>query len=166
VTRRARLFLILLVLVACASADQVTKRLARESLAGRPPIDLLGGVLHLEYAENPGAFLSLGAGLPPLTRVLLLTVGVVPILAGALVYLLRSPSLSRAQLVGLSLVIGGGFGNLADRLLRGGLVVDFAVLRIGPLHTGVFNIADVALMAGIGLFLLGTLRATPSTTSG
>jgi signal peptidase II len=56
------------------------------------------------------------------------------------------------------LVIAGGLGNLLDRLTHGGRVVDFMQLRAGPLRTGVFNVADVALMAGIGLVLLAMLR--------
>jgi signal peptidase II len=62
---------------------------------------------------------------------------------------------SRTQVVGLALITSGGLGNLIDRLLNEGAVVDFIVLgRDGLIHTGVFNVADVAILAGILLFLL------------
>jgi signal peptidase II len=48
-------------------------------------------------------------------------------------------------------VAAGGLGNLWDRLATGGWVVDFMNLGVGPLRTGIFNVADVALMAGVAL---------------
>ena len=48
----------------------------------------------------------------------------------------------------MALVVGGGLGNLIDRMARG-RVVDFIQLRAGPLHTGVFNLGDAAILAGV-----------------
>ena len=56
--------------------------------------------------------------------------------------------------LGLVLFTAGGASNWIDRVLRGS-VVDFLNLGIGPLRTGVFNMADVAIMLGAGLFVLG-----------
>ena len=53
-------------------------------------------------------------------------------------------------------IIAGGASNWIDRVLRGS-VVDLLNLGIGALRTGVFNIADVAIMLGAGLFVLGEL---------
>jgi signal peptidase II len=61
------------------------------------------------------------------------------------------------HLVGLALVIGGGVSNWIDRAVRGS-VVDFMNIGLGWLRTGVFNIADVALMAGAATLLLAELR--------
>jgi signal peptidase II len=47
----------------------------------------------------------------------------------------------------------GGASNLIDRVFREGHVVDYMVLNLGSVHTGVFNIADVAIMVGAGMLL-------------
>jgi len=131
-------------------------------LAAQPPDFLLNSVLTLQYAENSGDFLSLGAGLLVPARVALLVIFAGALLAGALVYVLRSRSLSLLQYVALSLVAGGGLGNLLDRLLHSGAVVDFVILSVGPLHTGIFNVADVVLVARLLLFGLTAARPAPA----
>jgi signal peptidase II len=164
VTRTLQLLTIALILVVCVVSDQVVKVLAWQTLAGQPPIYLLGGLLRLQYAENTGAFLSLGANLPETTRGLLLGLFVFVILVAATVYLVRNPNLPWPQWLGLALLIGGGLGNLLDRVFRGGKVADFAVLSLGPLSTGIFNIADVFIMAGIALFAISVLSAPKTPT--
>ncbi len=158
-TKTLRLLIILFISLACVGCDQAVKDVARQTLASQPPIYVFGGVLRLQYAENTGAFLSLGANLPETTRGLLLGLLVFVILVAAVVYLIRNPGLRWAQWLGLALLIGGGLGNLLDRVFRDGRVADFAVLRVGPLSTGIFNIADVFIMVGIGLFAIGVLAA-------
>ncbi|HEX8704418.1 MAG TPA: signal peptidase II, partial [Myxococcaceae bacterium] len=108
--------------------------------------------------ENPGAFLSLGGRLPPAFRFGLLTVGVGLVLLIALIYLLKSQQLGRLHIVAMALLVGGGASNWYDRLVNDGRVVDFMVLAIGRLRTGVFNVADIAIMVGIGLMLLASRR--------
>ena len=51
-----------------------------------------------------------------------------------------------------ALIIGGGLGNLIDRILNQGAVIDFMNIGIGPIRTGVFNVADLAILAGIFIF--------------
>ena len=58
----------------------------------------------------------------------------------------------------VALVAGGGIGNWLDRLLNQGTVTDFVSLGVGPLRTGIFNLADVAVMAGVALLLLSFRR--------
>lgn len=55
------------------------------------------------------------------------------------------------MVVAIALVIGGRLSNLIDRLLHDGLVVDFLQVGVGPLHTGIFNRADVAIMDSLAL---------------
>jgi signal peptidase II len=89
----------------------------------------------------------------------LIFVGLVPLLLFAVcVAFLRSGLPSGWPLLGLSLVVGGGLANWIDRLLHGGAVTDFVSLGIGPLRTGVFNLADLSILAGVGLLLLHSLR--------
>ena len=52
-------------------------------------------------------------------------------------------------LVALALILAGGIGNLIDRISNNGLVTDFINVGIGPLRTGVFNVADMAVLFGV-----------------
>ena len=64
-------------------------------------------------------------------------------------------------LLAIALVIGGGLGNLIDRIVHDGRVVDFMQVGFPWLRTGVFNVADMAIMAGVGLMLFATLQHKP-----
>jgi signal peptidase II len=147
--------------LACAGCDQAAKALARGALESAPPVSLLGGAVRLEYTENPGAFLSLGANLPPAARFLVGVVFVAGALAALLVFTLRGAGLSQRQKAGMMLILGGGLGNLIDRLLNGGQVIDFVSLGVGPLRTGIFNLADVAITAGVLMMFLSFRKAEP-----
>jgi signal peptidase II len=82
-------------------------------------------------------------------RLGLLTVGVVIGLLLLLAYLARSSQVTWVAFLSLALVWAGGTSNFIDRVTRKGLVTDFVFLRAGPLHTGIFNVADVMIMVGI-----------------
>lgn len=152
-TRRAQWGLVSSGVVLTLILDQITKIVAGDALAGRPPQEYLGGFLRLGYVENPGAFLSLGAGLPASARQIVFVALVGIALAAALAFALWPGKTTRSQALALSLVVGGGFSNLIDRLLNEGRVIDFLNLGLGPVRTGVFNVADVAITMAL-LFLL------------
>jgi signal peptidase II len=65
---------------------------------------------------------------------------------------------SGALLIGACLFLAGGISNLADRVARGS-VVDFMNVGIGPLRTGIFNVADMAIMAGAIIVVISTMLA-------
>jgi signal peptidase II len=144
-----RLAIICLLLLVCVGCDQAAKAIAKQTLAFSPPVSFLQGIVQFQYAENPGAFLSLGATLPAATRFLWGVVFIGLTQAALLVYLFRSASLTLYQKVGLSLFLGGGLGNLIDRIANDGHVIDFVSLGVGPLRTGIFNVADVAITMGV-----------------
>lgn len=148
-----RALLIVLVLFACVGCDQLTKSIARHTLAASEPIPFLNDLFRLQYVENRGAFLSLGANIPEHLKYWILVVVVGIALGGMLVYLLTSRKLTRVRSAALSLVLAGGLGNLIDRILNDGRVIDFMNLGIGSLRTGIFNVADIAIAVG-GLWLL------------
>lgn len=151
-----------LVLVACVALDQFTKQIAVETLKGRPDISLLGGVLRIVYAENPGAFLGLGGSLGEAARFWGLVVGVGVVLVAAIVYLIRQGgTLPLAHVWGIGLLIAGGGSNWYDRLTNDGRVVDFLILGVGPVRTGVFNVADIAIVAGVILMVLAPKPKDP-----
>ncbi len=106
----------------------------------------------LSYTENSGAFLSLGAGLPENIRQTIFVVLVSIFLIGFLFFVIRNQELNLLVVSSSALIIGGGLGNLIDRILNQGSVIDFMNVGIGPIRTGVFNVADLAILAGIFIF--------------
>jgi signal peptidase II len=97
--------------------DRVTKHMAAALLADKPPQSFLADSVRLEYAENAGGFLSLGAGLPPVVRTSLFTIMTGMALVVVLVTLLRSRS-SSWRALGLALFIAGGVSNWGQALPR------------------------------------------------
>ena len=161
-SRFAQLALLLLLLATCVGCDQAAKLVARAQLSDSGPISLLNGLVRLEYAENSGAFLSLGSRLPPQARFFFLVVMVGGLLTVGLGLTIFSDRLNLRQKAVLALAVGGGLGNLIDRVANGA-VVDFMSLGIGNLRTGIFNLADVAIMAGmIGVLLLAGADPVPA----
>lgn len=148
---------LLLLMVAC---DQTSKRLAAELLEGLGPHPYLGGSVVFFYAENSGAFLGLGARLTDAARFWLFTVGVSAMLLVFLIKLHRAESW--LELAGWSLIVGGGLGNLIDRVLREGRVIDFLRVGVGELKTGIFNFADAAIVAGLVVLLVASLASPPA----
>ena len=157
--RRRRLFILALVVILCVALDQATKAIARATLASSSPLIFGDGLARLAYAENPGAFLSLGADLPENVRFWVFAVFAALLLAALVVYALRaSAQTPLLTLVAVSLFVAGGVGNLIDRIFNAGRVVDFMQVGVGWLRTGVFNVADMAIMAGVGLVVISMLR--------
>lgn len=157
-----RLMLMVPLILACVGCDRLTKAAAREHLAASSGHSFLGDLLRLQYAENPGAFLSLGLGLSDEARFWVFTVAVGAILLGTAGVALKSRILRPTAVAALALIIGGGLGNLVDRVTNDGRVVDFLNLGVGPVRTGVFNLADVAITAGVVLLFFGEfLRREP-----
>jgi signal peptidase II len=147
------------VLVACVGCDHASKYAATAVIEPARVISLASGALRFEVVYNAGAFLGLGAGLPPLVRTVLLG-GLVPL--GLLVLaagMLRGTAVTSFQIAALGLIVGGGFGNWIDRILHDGHVTDFVSLGIGPLRTGIFNFADVAVIGGMLALLLASRGA-------
>ncbi|HEY4222205.1 MAG TPA: signal peptidase II [Myxococcota bacterium] len=158
-----RILALLACLLPCIACDQATKILAVSHLKGGPAVNVVDGMFRLTYAENPGAFLSLGAHLPDAWRIGIFTVGVALLLTVVAVMLARK-QVAPLVFAGIALLVAGGVGNLVDRIARpGGRVVDFAQLTApSPLpvmmRTGVFNVADLQIVGGAALVLVGTMR--------
>ncbi|MCA3014731.1 MAG: signal peptidase II [Myxococcaceae bacterium] len=146
-----------LVTLVSIALDQWTKALATEAFKGKPTLTYLGDVFRFQFATNEGAFLSLGGNLPEAARFWLLTVGVGGLLLAISVHALRNP-VDAAHLTGYALIVSGGVSNWLDRARFGGVVVDFMNLGLGSLRTGVFNVADLAILGGIGVLLVAGWR--------
>lgn len=157
---RARVSPVALAVLAAVAAvvyafDRITKHLVVDNLTLGESVPFLGEVLKLRYVENPGAAFSLGSG----------TTWIFAIIAtGVAVFIVAFARRikSRAWAVLFGMLLGGTLGNLTDRLTREpgfgqGHVVDFLELWMFP---AIFNIADVAIVASMGLFIILTLRGT------
>lgn len=135
--------------------DRLTKVLVERGLRGRPPVELVPGVLELRFTTNPGGAFGLFGG----AAWLFVLASVVVMVA---VVLSSFRLTSRLSAVSLGLVLGGALGNLTDRIIRGpgfsGEVVDFIDLQVWP----VFNLADSAIVVGAALLLVSTFRREPS----
>lgn len=145
-------------LVLCVGCDQATKVAARQWLSDEPTRSYLADTVRLTYLQNRGAFLSMGADWPDWARLLMFTVVSLIMVVAALVFIaqrLRSEAQFRwwSPVVGATLLAAGGIGNLIDRVIRDGAVIDFMNLGIGPVRTGVFNVADVHIMAAVAMFI-------------
>lgn len=149
------------ILAVCVGCDHAAKQAAVSLLTGSPGLDLAGGALRFELASNTGAFLSLGANLPEALRSFFL-MGLVPLLiAFVCLFSLRGAQASRGRLAALAILAGGGFGNWLDRVLHDGAVTDFVSIGIGRFRTGIFNFADLAVVAGV-LLLLHSMKQRES----
>lgn len=161
---RVKIFLFLVVTFSAVGCDRVTKNLAKEHLAFQEPKSYFDDFFRLEYAENTGAAMSFGAHWPDATRFWLFLILPVMTLLLLLAYsILNATRLSRIQMLALALIFSGGLGNLTDRFLYDSRVPDFMILGSGNLRTGIFNVADVWITAGVlvlsALALLGKSRA-------
>ena len=153
-----RFIIVTLTLLGCVGCDQVSKSAARAFLEAGAIQSLFADSLRLQLVENPGSFLSLGASLPEPVRFALLTAAVSVLLIALVCVALFSRRLGPKGFIALALVAGGGIGNLIDRLIHDGRVTDFLNIGIGSLRTGIFNLADMAILAGAFLLFL-TYRA-------
>jgi len=149
-TRTLSLYAALLVTAAVVvAADQITKSLALDKLASGP-VDVIDGVLTLELTFNPGGAFGILQGVP--NFFLIATIAIV-------IFILVWARTARSPLwaLPLGLVLGGGLGNLIDRLWRDtdGKVVDFVNLQVWP----VFNLADSAISVGVIWLLIMSFRA-------
>jgi len=156
-TRKVATHLLLLfAIVATIGCDQVTKRMATSSLAGTSGRSYLGGVVRVAYTENTGGFLGVGAELPPPVRTAIFTGATGLMLIGMIAIAIRE-RLQGLALLGATLFVAGGASNWIDRFANG-RVVDFLNVGVGPVRTGIFNVADVALMGGGALLFVAEFR--------
>ena len=145
--------------------DQWTKQLALQHLQGAPDIAYLDGFFRLTFVRNSGAFLSLGSDFSPILRTLFLEVFPRVIISRLVRVHLPEARLNRWQVVALALVVGGGLSNIVDRFLFGH-VVDMMHMKALGFQTGIFNVADVAIMAGMFIMLPFAFAKEPERGAG
>lgn len=116
-------------------------------------IAVSGDWFKLVYAENPGAAFGFLKGLPATTRDLIFLFLTVVVGLVILVVLVRMPVEHRLVPLALTGVLAGAAGNFIDRI-RYGYVIDFLDMDLGFMHWPTYNVADIAISAGVVLLLL------------
>ncbi|MDW7651286.1 MAG: signal peptidase II [Bacillota bacterium] len=137
-----------LIAAAVLLADQTTKLLIIRTMSPHESIPVILNVFHITYIRNFGAAFGILAHRTGFF--VLITVAVVLFI---LFFLHQLPKEHKLLRIALALQLGGALGNLLDRL-RFGYVVDFLDFRFWP----VFNIADIAIVVGIGLLIIDLAR--------
>jgi signal peptidase II len=156
-TRVGVRLVLLIAIGATIACDRVTKHVATTTLSDAPSRSFFADTFGLGYAENTGAFLGLGGDWPRPVRTAVFGVGS-GLLLVALVVVARRERWPGRALLGVALFVAGGASNLFDRITYG-MVVDFMNVGIGALRTGIFNVADMAIMLGAGILILEGYRS-------
>lgn len=132
--------------------DQISKDIVRKNVAPNDYIQVVQDNFILTNVENTGAMLGFGQDLPPTMKIVLLQVLPVLVLLILLFRILQKSNLNKWLIIAFAFVIGGGIGNIIDRIAYGS-VTDFFQLKLGFLKTGIFNMADVSVTTGVLLLL-------------
>jgi signal peptidase II len=151
-TKNFSRFWILIIVLLTVGCDQVSKELTRTKVEPLEYISVISEHFILTNVENTGAMLGFGQHFPPIVKRLLLQGLPLLVLLLLLYRILTKPNLNLLLLIAFALVIGGGIGNLIDRIAHGS-VTDFFQIRLGFFRTGIFNIADVAVTTGVFMLL-------------
>jgi len=144
---------ILSIIIINIGCDQVSKKIVRQTVAPYETIHLLSNHLTVTRVENSGAFLSAGDSLPKSVKNVFLSLLPLIAVAMGLIYVLSNPGISNSLIAGFCFVIGGGIGNIFDRIVFGS-VTDFLHINFGLFQTGIFNMADLSIMIGISITLV------------
>ena len=160
-----RFIVVMVTLCCCVGCDQVSKSAARALLASGVTESLFADSLRLQLVQNPGAFLSLGDSLPEQLRFFFFIAAAAVLLIGLVCVSLFARRLRPARFVPLALIAGGGISNLIDRLEFDGRVTDFLNVGVGSFRTGIFNVADMAILAGALLLILMRFAPPPAAPS-
>ena len=146
------MWLWILIIIGSIWLDQLTKWLAVTLLQGNPSVPILPGVFQLTYLENPGA----AFGMLQNNRWVFLIVSTVGILAVFFYLFFKRPT-SKLLCVALSFIVGGGVGNMIDRVLLG-YVIDFFDFCL--INFAIFNVADSFVCVGAGMLALWVILDT------
>lgn len=155
--RLIKTLLILAIVIANIGCDQVSKKMVRQNIRPYETIHLLRNHLTVTRVENTGAFLSAGDSLPKAAKNILLSLLPVIALVFGTIFVFTKQNLPTSMLAGFCFVIGGGIGNVFDRIVYGS-VTDFLHVNLGGFQTGVFNLADMSIMLGTLIILVQAFR--------
>tara|TARA_Y100000996_G_scaffold160801_1_gene124436 strand:+ start:159 stop:647 length:489 start_codon:yes stop_codon:yes gene_type:complete len=156
--KRKRNLLITTIVFLSIALDQISKIWVRNNFESYIENSIIGNIFTLIKVENTGAFLGMGSELSETLRILLLIVLPIIVLISITIYTYIDKTLDKISIIGFSLIIGGGIGNIFDRIVYGS-VTDFLYLDFGGIFkTGIFNIADLSVTTGMILILISSFK--------
>lgn len=156
--KNKRTLFIIVLIVFNIAIDQISKVIVESNVDRGSETSILGHVFTLHHVKNAGAFLGMGSNFNPILKTILLLILPVAVLTFVIVHLFKDKTMDRKSMIGFCLITGGGIANIYDRILYGE-VTDFLHIDLGgPLRTGIFNIADVSVMVGMGFLLMANFK--------
>jgi signal peptidase II len=156
-----------LIIAGVVLLDQLSKWLVVEFLSRETPFVIIEGILRFKYSENRGA----AFGSFDEQRWVFMIASIVGII-GMSIYLFKFSPKSKLACTALSMIVGGGIGNMIDRTFRTGeiyegekVVVDFIDFYPFPdLWNAIFNVADSFVCVGAALLILWCIISTVQET--
>jgi len=152
--KRLGVLAIVLLNIGC---DQISKEVVRRNVTPSDYIQLVNDHLVLTNVENTGAMLGIGRDLNPILKLIFLQAIPIMMLLILLYSVLQKSDMNKWATVAFAFIIGGGIGNLIDRMAYGS-VTDFFLIKVGVFRTGIFNMADVSVTFGVVFILFLSLR--------
>ena len=152
--KKIAIVLLVLLNIGC---DQFSKNAVRKHISEHDRIELIGDNFIMVKVENTGAMLGFGQNLSPILKLIFLQTIPVLVLLVLLFRILKKTNMNIWLVFAFACVIGGGIGNLIDRIAYG-QVTDFFHINIGFFKTGIFNMADVSVTLGVLLILFLNIR--------
>ena len=157
----------ILIIAGVVLLDQLSKWLVVEFLSRETPFVIIEGILRFKYSENRGA----AFGSFDEQRWVFMIASIVGII-GMSIYLFKFSPKSKLACTALSMIVGGGIGNMIDRTFRTGeiyegekVVVDFIDFYPFPdLWNAIFNVADSFVCVGAALLILWCIISTVQET--
>ncbi|WP_417619881.1 signal peptidase II [Oceanihabitans sediminis] len=152
-----RTLFVLILIVFNIAIDQISKFWIRANVTNHSKSEIIGDYLTLHNVENAGAFLGMGSELNPTMRAIFLLIIPIAVMVYVLYLIFKDKNLDTYSLIGFCCIVGGGMANIYDRFMYGS-VTDFLHIDLGGVfRTGIFNVADMSVMLGLGLLITGNI---------
>lgn len=156
IKRIARILIALLLILSNIGCDQITKKEVRENINSNEQINVVSDHFILTKVENTGAALGFGANFHPTLKIAIFQLIPCIVMLGMFLYLIKEEHVTKANFVAVTFIIGGGIGNIIDRILYNS-VTDFMYLELGIFHTGVFNMGDLSVTIGAIILIFSSI---------
>ena len=158
-----RTLLIIVLIIVNIALDQISKVWVRASVEKGSQSEIIGDFFTLHNVENTGAFLGMGSDLNPTLKLIFLLILPVIVLGFVVRYILKDKSLDKLSLIAFSCIVGGGLANVYDRFVYGSVTDFFHINFGGVLRTGIFNVADMSVTAGMIMLVIASFKKKKRT---
>jgi signal peptidase II len=153
-----------LIAVPLVVIDQLSKIYIASHMTLYESIPVVPNWFDITYTQNPGAAFSMFVNLPPMVRSLMLCALSAIAIVVLVVMLAKTEDITLTSFA-LALILAGASGNLIDRALRGGRVIDFIRVHYYDASYPIFNVADSAISIGVALIILATFLSKKDVQS-